>query len=285
MKKTTRTAAALLERMAKPVVGTRLAALKDLIVLGYHRIDDSSEDLSVRRGHFRAHLDWIESQGLHVVSLDDRDLLTRRGTPRVALTFDDGYLSVAETAWPELKSRGWPATAYVVPAYLGGDVRFPWDGASDERSSRLMGKTVLRELADDGMVIGSHSVTHRYLPGLAHHEASTEIHQSKRMLEDLLGREVTSFSYPMGGWNHPLRNLVAGAGYRTAVTVLRGRNRAGRDPFALRRPIVESDPDDFARIIRGYFDFLRPFDWWREGVRQRRASFKHRSSAPGHPRS
>jgi peptidoglycan/xylan/chitin deacetylase (PgdA/CDA1 family) len=280
VKKITRTAAALVERMATPLQGTRFGALKHLIVLGYHRIDDTGGDLSVRRDHFRAHLDWIHAAGLRVVSLDDDDLLVQGDAPRVAFTFDDGYMSVAEFAWPELKSRRWPATVYAVSAYLGGDLGFPWDQARDERSSRLMDKAVLRELAADGMAIGSHSVTHRYLPSLAPDDARTEIHRSKRMLEDVLERNVTSFSYPMGGWNRALRNAVAEAGYLTAVTCVRGRNRAGRDPLALRRPIVESVPDDFARIVKGYFDFLRPVDWWREELRQRRAALSSTSSAP-----
>jgi peptidoglycan/xylan/chitin deacetylase (PgdA/CDA1 family) len=284
VKKTTRVAAALLERVARPAEGTRLLGPRGLVVLGYHRIDDSGGGLSVRADHFRAHLDWIQTEGLRVVPLDDRAVLEGAARPRVAFTFDDGYASVAESAWPELKARGWPAIVYAVPAYVEGNLRFPWDVASDERSARLMDASLLRQLADDGMAVGSHSVTHRYLPGLATREAHAEIRESRRMLEDLLGRGVTSFSYPMGGWNRRLRGFVAGAGYRTAVTVLRGRNGPGRDPLTLRRPVVESDPDDFARILKGYFDFLRPLDWGRERWHQWSAP-RHRSSAPDRVRT
>src|SRR5262245_15306544 len=222
MKEATRAAAALVERVARPIEGTRFGRLKDLIVLGYHRIDDSGGDLSVRRDHFRAHLDWVASQDVRVVGLEDGDLLTAAGGPRVAFTFDDGYRSVADAAWPELKARGWPGIVYAVSGYLGGDMRFPWDRSSDKRSSRLVNTTLLRELSDDGMTVGSHSGTHRYLPGLPPDEVCTEVRESKQRLEDVTGRAVTSFSYPMGGWNRGLREAVAGAGYRTAVTVLRG---------------------------------------------------------------
>jgi peptidoglycan/xylan/chitin deacetylase (PgdA/CDA1 family) len=282
VRKTTRTAAAVVEWMARPIDATRVRPLSDLLILGYHRIDDAGSELSVRTDHFRAHLEWIETSGLRVVGLDDDDLLHPSHVPRVAFTFDDGYLSVAEHAWPALASHGFPATIYAVPGYLDDQQRFPWDRASDGAAARLMDTSVLRRLADDGMTVGSHTVTHRYLPGLALDEAAREIRQSKEMLEDLLERGVTSFSYPMGGWNRALRSVVAAAGYRTAVTVLRGRNRPGRDPLVLRRPIAESDPDDFARIVKGYFDFLRPLDWWRERARQRRVTVSHGSSAP-HP--
>ena len=228
MKTLTRTTAAVLERVVRPLEQRGLRRPKNLLVLAYHRIDETGSHLSVRRDHFRAHLDCIEARGARLVSLDDVDLQSRDDAPRVALTFDDGYRSVA-SVWPELKSRRWPATAYVVAGYLAGDRTFPWDGASDE-SARLMDESLLRQLADDGMAVGSHTVTHPYLPPLTLGEARAEISDSKKMLEDLLGRSVTSFSYPMGGWNRSLRDTVAEAGYRTAVTVLERIEPPGPGP-------------------------------------------------------
>jgi hypothetical protein len=82
----------------------------------------------------------------------------------------------------------------------------------------------------------------------------------------------------MGGHNERLRDLVADAGYATAVTTQRGRNGPRDDLLALRRPIVESEPADLVRIIKGYYDFLRPFDWWRERRRQRSAGSATRAA-------
>jgi peptidoglycan/xylan/chitin deacetylase (PgdA/CDA1 family) len=152
---------------------------------------------------------------------------------------------------------------------LGGGAVFPWDTESDSDRARLMDTRMVRDLALDGMTIGSHSLTHRYLPGLSVQEALKEIVDSRKELEDLLGQEIQSFSYPMGGWNRFLRGMVERAGYSSAVTCRRGRNTAGQDPLSLRRPIVESDPVDFVRIVAGFYDWLRPFDWIRERRRQR----------------
>jgi peptidoglycan/xylan/chitin deacetylase (PgdA/CDA1 family) len=270
MKDATRAVAAVIEMVARPFARTRLGGPKGLIVLGYHRIDDSGGHLSVAGQHFQAHLDWIEAAGLPVVDLADPISMPNTDAPRVALTFDDGYRSVAEVAWPELRSRGWPGTVYLVADYLDAARVFPWDDAMDRRA-RLMDRQAATDLAAQGMTIGSHSSTHRYLPALPRDEAWREINDSRRSLEDLIGLPVTTFSYPMGGWNKDLRDMVEEAGYSTAVTCERGRNHSGRDSLALRRPIVESDPVDFARIVNGYFDFLRPFDWWRERRRQNKA--------------
>jgi peptidoglycan/xylan/chitin deacetylase (PgdA/CDA1 family) len=265
MKESTRAVGALVERVLGPLV----THAHGLTVLGYHRIDDSGGHLSVRTDDFKAHLDFIEASGFDVIDVTSPRLPRRSEMPCIAITFDDGYQSVADKAWPELKARGWPATLYVVSQYLGGGAVFPWDTESDSDRARLMGTGAVRDLALDGMTIGSHSLSHRYLPGLSVQEALKEIVDSRKELEDLLGQEIQSFSYPMGGWNRFLRGMVERAGYSSAVTCRRGRNTGGQDPLSLRRPIVESDPVDFVRIVAGFYDWLRPFDWIRERRRQR----------------
>lgn len=271
MRESTRTVAQLVERVMGPVEATGRTRPQGLFVLGYHRIDDSGGHLSVGCDDFKAHLDWLDSAGFQVIDVARPRFPVPGEAPCVAITFDDGYLSVAREAWPLLRARGWPATLYVVPGYLDGTSSFPWEEDAGQDRARLVDAAVVRRLAAEGMTIGSHSMTHRYLPGLTRDEACREIADSRRALEDLLGAEVTTFSYPMGGHNERLRDLVADAGYATAVTTRRGRNGPRDDLLALRRPIVESEPADLVRIIKGYYDFLRPFDWWRELRRQRSA--------------
>ena len=265
MKRSTRAVGALVER----VLGPLSSGANGLTVLGYHRIDDSGGHLSVRTDDFRAHLDFIEASGFRVVDVTKPQFPRRFETPCIAITFDDGYQSVADKAWVELKARGWPATLYVVSRYLEDRAVFPWDAQSGSDRARLMDTSTVRDLALDGMTIGSHSSTHRYLPGLSVQEALKEIVDSRKELEDLLGQEIQSFSYPMGGWNRFLRGMVERAGYSSAVTTRRGRNASRQDPLSLRRPIVESDPVDFVRIVQGFYDWLRPFDWVRERRRQK----------------
>jgi peptidoglycan/xylan/chitin deacetylase (PgdA/CDA1 family) len=265
MKRSTRFVGALVERVLSPLSNNA----HGLTVVGYHRIDDSGGHLSVRPDDFKAHLEFIQAAGFRVIDVTRPEIPSRADTPCIAITFDDGYQSVAEKAWPELKARGWPAALYVVPRYLDGGGVFPWDSKSDPDRARLMDSDMVRDLAGEGMTIGSHSWSHRYLPALSPREAHQEIVDSRKALEELLGREIQTFSYPMGGWNRLLRDMVAQAGYSSAVTCRRGRNTSGQDLLALRRPIVESDPIDFVRGVKGFYDWLRPFDWFRERRRQK----------------
>ena len=234
------------------------------MILAYHAIDDWDEGLSVPLDQFRRHLDWIEASRISVVSVGRGPYPPPGHPPVIAITFDDGYRSVAEAAWPELRSRHWPATVYVVTDYLAGGRYFDWDRGA---RAKLIDLGLLKELAEDGMGVGSHSSSHRYLPALPDVAAKREIQDSRRYLEDAVGREITAFAYPTGGWNARIRRTVAASGYTTAVTVDRGRNLSGRDPFSLRRHVVERDPVSLPRMVKGYYDFLRPFDWGRERIR------------------
>ena len=226
--------------------------------------------MSVSPRAFAAHLDWLDEHGIEVVPLEAFSVeggLRRR----VALTFDDGYRSVADVAWPELRARGLPATLYVVSRTLRSGRRFSWDTMTPAEDAVLIGRSALLDLAADGLSIGSHTRTHVYLPSVGLDRARNEVVGSRKELEDALGQPVLTFSYPQGGWNSSIRSVVALAGYATAVTTDRGSNRPGDDPLALARRPAEKDPIDFEMSIEGLYDFLRPVDTVRDRLRQRRS--------------
>lgn len=254
-------------RLADAALAARDRALgprRGLLLVGWHAIAHAGDGLVTPFDGFRRHLDAIGAWGT-VVGLADGLAALRGGTlaPRaVALTFDDGYAGVAELAWPELKARGWPATLFAVSGYLDGGRTFPWDDPS-AASARLLTADELRAVAADGLDVGSHTVTHRWLPHLDAATVAAEVRDSKAALAEVLGRPVTSFAYPMGGWNAAVRDAVAAAGYECAVTVDRGRNTARTDRYALRRAFAPPDPADVRRILNGAYTFLRPLDSWR----------------------
>jgi peptidoglycan/xylan/chitin deacetylase (PgdA/CDA1 family) len=249
---------------------SRLRARPLFSVLAYHRIDQGEGGMSVSPHAFHSHLDWLDEHGIEVVPLESFSV-EDAGRPRVALTFDDGYRSVADVAWPELRDRRLPATLYVVSRTLRSGRRFSWDASTPEGDAALIGRSGLLDLAADGLSIGSHTRTHVYLPSVDLGRVKDEVGGSRDELEDELGQPVTSFSYPQGGWNSSIRSLVARAGYETAVTMDRGSNRTVADPLTLARRPAEEDPIDFEMSIAGLYDFLRPIDTVRDRLRQRRS--------------
>ena len=133
-----------------------------------------------------------------------------------AITFDDGYLTVYERACPMLKERDMTATVYVVVDSLGGINE--WDRRAGDQEEKMMSAAQARELAENGFEIGSHTLTHpASVQPWTTSSLTQEIVDSKHKLEDLIGREVASFSYPYGDYDGRVLNAAMAAGYKNAV--------------------------------------------------------------------
>jgi peptidoglycan/xylan/chitin deacetylase (PgdA/CDA1 family) len=182
----------------------------------------------------------------------------------IALTFDDGYASVLERAWPKLRERGWPATLFVVSGYLSGDRRFPWDAdGTGGDHGRLADADAVRVAARDGLDVGSHTMSHRWLPHLPPDELARELVESRRSIEELVDRPVGALAYPVGGWDRRVCEAARLAGYDVALTVDRGTNSPHTDRLALRRAFAPDNVADFELLMAGALTWLRPIDRWR----------------------
>lgn len=106
---------------------------------------------------------------------------------------------------------------------------------ADFAKKLYMGKRELRSLADNGMEIGSHSHSHEFLPTLSTPEQEYEIIHSKNVIEEILEREVTLFSYPNGKLEEKNILQVKDAGYKGAVTVEPRTSSVGDDFFQIPR--------------------------------------------------
>lgn len=101
------------------------------LVLAYHNVVPEGEratgdaSLHVSQAGFARQLDRL-GETHQVVSLEDALRPPEGGKPRVALTFDDAYRGAVTAGVRELERRGFPATFFVAPAFLGGRT-FWWD--------------------------------------------------------------------------------------------------------------------------------------------------------------
>ncbi|HEX7107345.1 MAG TPA: polysaccharide deacetylase family protein [Acidothermaceae bacterium] len=241
-----------------------------LTLVGWHRLGPGDDGLSTPVDVFLRQLEVLERWGATVLSLNDAarlcmaDALPARA---VALTFDDGYSSVVKTAWPLLRERSLPATLFVVTGYLDGGKRFPWDAAvgdQDAGRAQLATSDDVAAAAVDGLDIGSHTVSHRWLPSLGADDLKRELAGSRAAAEELLGRPVQSLAYPMGGWNTAVLSAAHQAGYTIGVTTDRGANTRRQNPLSLRRAMAPNSAADFALLLDGALTWLRPLDRWRQ---------------------
>ncbi len=137
---------------------------------------------------------------------------------RLILTFDDGTCDFLEYALPVLQEFNATATLFVVAGMVGGRRTWSTTAGSEEEPVPvpLIGAGDLRELADRGFTIGSHSMQHRHLTDLPVTAAADEIATSRYVLGDLLGKPVDWFAYPYTEGDATARALVWGTGYTGA---------------------------------------------------------------------
>lgn len=103
----------------------------------------------------------------------------------------------------------------------------------------MMSYEQIKDLARQGHVIGSHTMTHPNMAYVSHAEAEAELIESKRRLEQHIEHRVVHFSYPCPAlsphWNDFSASATGNAGYQTAVTTDWGVVRANDDPLRLKR--------------------------------------------------
>jgi len=96
----------------------------------------------------------------------------------------------------------------------------------------------IREMAKNNISFGSHTMTHPILTRVSLGTAGKEIFESKRIIEEKIGKPVITFAYPNGeamDFNAQIKNLVKEAGYKVACTTIYGSNNCDTDPYELRR--------------------------------------------------
>ncbi len=109
-----------------------------------------------------------------------------------------------------------------------------------------------REMADAGVEIGSHTLSHPILTGLSDERLRDEVRQSRDRIQHALGRNVETFCYPNGNYDPRAQLEVARAGYVCAVTTEVGLNNERSDPLALRRIHGEYELAHFVKNTSGF---------------------------------
>lgn len=109
-----------------------------------------------------------------------------------------------------------------------------------------------REMADVGVEIGSHTLTHPILTGLSDDGLRDEVRRSRERIQYAIGRDVETFCYPNGDYDLRAQVEVARAGYQFAVATEVGLNNKQSDPLALRRIHGEYDLARFVKNTSGF---------------------------------
>lgn len=222
-------------------------------VLMYHAIDrnDKVTKLSVNPESFEAQMKFLHNNRYNVVTLDRLTSYIRnkeRIPPKtLAITFDDGYYNNYQFAYPVLKKYNLPATIFIIVGQVG--------------QSGYVGWKEIKEMSDSGVItIGSHTLSHKWLPSLGTRDLRNELTSSRTMLEEKTGKPVSALCYPIGAHNERVEREARLAGYLCAVATNPGPLAPADDIYSIKRIKISRTSDNlfvFWFETSGYYTWVK----------------------------
>lgn len=183
------------------------------VVLLYHHVSNTTpKSTSISPAAFEAQMDYLEKNQFKVVPLPELVEKLRKGEPlpdkTVAISFDDSYASVYESAYPRLKKRGWPFTFFI--------------NTDSVSTSRLfVSWEQLREMAKNGVTIANHTSTHTHLPrknagesaGDYRQRIQRDIENAQQKIKQEIGEAHMMLAYPFGEYDVEVQRIAKKLGY------------------------------------------------------------------------
>lgn len=170
----------------------------------------------------------------------------------ISLTFDDGWQTQYDRAFPLMQARGMTGTFYVIT-----------DKIRDYSSNtNVMTLAELHTLQNYGFEIGSHSKTHTSLTTLTDAQIVTECSVSKQVLQSN-GFTAENFAFPWGAYNDHVDSIV-NQYYRSARDVW---NPNRTTPLPTSQFIVDAMPGetgkpDVLSYLKGIVDLAYSRNQW-----------------------
>tara|TARA_B100000579_G_C22847906_1_gene865528 strand:- start:4578 stop:5324 length:747 start_codon:yes stop_codon:yes gene_type:complete len=180
---------------------------KGLKVLMYHNIEDSKKfDLyKIKYENFKKQISYIKNNNkkLKIVDIDEGI----GSLSNIIITFDDAYTNIYKKVFPLLVENKIYFTVFVIGKFLKQDYE------------KYISLKQLREMSKSKYVtIGSHTFNHLNLQKCTEKNIKSEIYDSKKYLEDIIGKNVNYLSYPYGGYSDTIKKIVINADYKGAFS-------------------------------------------------------------------
>ncbi len=194
---------------------------------------------------FEAQLDFLQKNGYKTVNPMQVEAFFYEKKPlpdkAVLITFDDGYLSNAVYAYPQLKKRGMRATIFLVTGHLGecGQVFSP-------SLVQMMDTKTIQSTADVFTYACHTDDLHKIQRGTSalcvagNDERAADFRKCRACIQTIPGGCVTAFAYPYGAYNEQVKASLKAAGITLAFRASEGVVTADSDVYALPRFPVDN---------------------------------------------
>ncbi len=224
----------------------------DDMILMYHNVSDKTGFNTLSVDNLKEHLEMLANANYKVVDLATYVRSLPHGRDKVlTITFDDAFVGVFHMALPMFRSFNMPFSVFVPTDYVGKYNAWDENLANFQRHE-LIPWNDLREMAKDPLVtIGSHGCRHISMGQLSEDEFRLEVSESKRILSQQLGKDISFFAFPYGQKKdipalapRVLRELS----YEAALSTLWKRRNTIPERYALNRLEIRPGEDGYALL-------------------------------------
>ena len=189
-----------------------LAPASKCMVLAYHSV--SADE----RARFAGQMDVLLRNTKPIPA--GVTVLPQDGAAYAAVTFDDGFQNIVDNALPELRKRGIHATLFIVTESLGSNRAWEHRGGDDTRHEQVMSAEQLGKIETELVSIGSHTMTHPFLPSIDKNQLELELAGSRKKLKEITNCDIKLLSFPYGAFNQGIIESCRQAGYERVFTAL-----------------------------------------------------------------
>ena len=228
---------------------------KQVPILCYHQVRNwkptdgkVGKDYIVEIQNFKDQMKMLADSGYHTILPDQLYAYLNTGAPLpskpIMLTFDDTDLDQFTIVNPTLKKLGYKAVYFIMTVSIGKKGKFVDYMSSDQ----------IKQLSDEGNVIGSHTYDHKNFKKYAGKDWEEQLDKPTKRLEEITGKKMTEFAYPFGLWNAEGIPELKKRGFRMAYQLSTKRDE--KDPlFTIRRIIASGywSPNTLSNSIKNSF--------------------------------
>ena len=246
-------------------------------VLMYHHLDQTGNDTTlITPEHFEAQIAALAAAGYTAVLPDELEAYVREGMPLpqkpILITFDDGYYSNYEYAYPVLSEHGMKAVIFTVGTSFGKTTYLDTDAPITPH----FGEKEAKEMTNSGVIsLQSHTYdmhrsenyekNARYDMGQLAGETEEEyidtvredLIMSREFLENLREDNVLALSYPKGKITDNAARIAVEEGYTVTFSTNWGVQELvrglGQSLYAVKRNHISNDvtSERLLEIVQG----------------------------------
>ncbi|RZL09820.1 MAG: polysaccharide deacetylase family protein, partial [Pedobacter sp.] len=215
-----------------------ILARKQVPILCYHQVRNwkpsdgkVGKDYIVEVQNFKDQIKMLADSGYNSILPDQLYAYLNTGAPLpskpIMFTFDDTDLDQFTVAAPTLKKYGFKAVYFIMTVTIGKKGKFV----------HYMSKDQIKQLSDEGNVIGSHTYDHKNVKKYEGKDWEEQLDKPTKTLEEITGKKITEFAYPFGLWNKEAIPHLKKRGFKSAYILATKRDE--NDPlFTIRRIIA-----------------------------------------------